>query len=515
VARERGPESYDVRTALREAAQRLAEAGCDQPRLEAEVLLAHALGVTRTYLLAHPERRLTPSELEDFQRLVARRREREPLAYIVGRREFYGLDLLVDRRVLVPRPETELVVDRVLEQARRRPIRTVWDVGTGSGAVALALAHHLPDARVVASDISAEALAVAAANRERLGLGGRVELVRADLLSAARGPLDAVVANLPYLSSEEYRAAMPEVSRYEPPLALDAGPTGLEVIARLLAQAAGLEPMPAVLLLEIGAGQGQAAMALANRFLPGHRIALHRDLAGWDRVLELEAVGEAAGRAPETAGPILPGDMASVALAAEALRRGEVVAFPTDTVYGVGAALFHEGAIRALYEIKGRPEAKAIPLLLADPADLGCVAASVPPLAERLIRRYWPGGLTLVVEARPELPEVLLAGGRTVAVRVPDHPIARALIRAVGVPLATTSANRSGEPEALTAAEVIGQLGRGVRWVLDGGRSPGGKPSTVVDLSTDPPVIRRVGAIPADELLPVLTGGEGAAPRER
>ncbi|MCL6429992.1 MAG: threonylcarbamoyl-AMP synthase [Anaerolineae bacterium] len=256
-------------------------------------------------------------------------------------------------------------------------------------------------------------------------------------------------------------------------------------------------------------------MALANRFFPAHRVALHRDLAGWDRVLEIQAAGEPPGRVGEAAALILPADVASVAFAAEALRRGEVVAFPTDTVYGVGAALFHERAIRALYEIKGRPEAKAIPLLLADPTGLERVAARVPPLAERLVQRFWPGGLTLVVEARPELPEVLLGGGRTVAVRVPDHPIARALIRAVGAPLATTSANRSGEPEALTAAEVIGQLGRGVRWVIDGGRSPGGKPSTVVDLSTDPPVIRRVGAIPADELLPVLMGAEGAPPRER
>ncbi|MDI7276332.1 MAG: peptide chain release factor N(5)-glutamine methyltransferase [Anaerolineae bacterium] len=507
--------TLDVRTALREGARALAEAGCDEPRLDAELLLAHALGVTRTHLLTHPEQRLTPAEEGAFRAAVARRQEREPLAYVVGKREFYGLDLVVDRRVLVPRPESELIVERLLAFAARRPITTVWDVGTGSGALALAVAHSLPGARVVASDVSAAALDVAAVNRDRLGLSRQVKLVRADLLAAAGGPIDAVVANLPYLSSEEYAQAMPEVSRFEPPVALDAGPTGLEAVARLLAQAAWLEPAPALLLIEIGAAQGPEAEALARRFFPAHSVALRKDLAGLDRVLEIEAGPVRPPGAAEGPGGVLPADPGSIAFAAEALRRGEVVAFPTDTVYGLGAALFRESAIRALYEIKGRPEVKAIPLLLADAADLGGVVAHVPPLAAGLVRRYWPGPLTLVMQAGPEVPQAVLAGGSTVAVRVPDHPVARALIRAVGAPLATTSANRSGAPEALTASEVVEQLGHGARWVIDGGRSPGGRPSTVVDLSVEPPAIRRPGAVPVEELLPLLKCGEEAPPRER
>lgn len=203
---------------------------------------------------------------------------------------------------------------------------------------------------------------------------------------------------------------------------------------------------------------------------------------------------------------LLPaGNPDSIALATEALRRGEIVAFPTDTVYGLGAAVFHEAAVQTLYEIKGRPEGKAIPLLLAGAGDLAQVVADIPPLAWPLIRRFWPGPLTLVLVARPEVPPVVRAGGHTVAVRVPDHPVARALIEAIGAPLATTSANRSGAAEALTAEEVVRQLGDGVRWVIDGGRSPGGVPSSVVDLTTDPPVIRRAGAIPEAVLRPLLS----------
>ena len=191
-------------------------------------------------------------------------------------------------------------------------------------------------------------------------------------------------------------------------------------------------------------------------------------------------------------------------MAAAALRAGEVVGFPTDTVYGIGAAVFHERAVQALYDIKGRPEGKAIPLLLADAADLPQVAACVPPGAERLIARYWPGALTVVVPARPEVPAVVRAGGATVAVRVPNDATARALIRAVGAPLATTSANISGQREAHTAREVLEQLGAGVRWVLDGGQSPGGVVSTVVDLTISPPVVRRRGAVAEEAVMALL-----------
>jgi release factor glutamine methyltransferase len=507
-----GTGARTVRAALAEGTRVLAAAGCDEPRLDAEVLLAGILGVSRAYLYAHPERSLMPEEVATWEERLARRCRREPLAYIAGHKEFYGLDFVVDPRVLVPRPETELIVERVLARAARQPIRTVWDVGTGSGALALTLARHLPGMRVVASDVSLGALQVAAVNRRRLGLEGRVHLVRSDLLRAARGLVDVVVANLPYLRSEEYREAMPEVSRYEPQLALNGGPTGLALVERLLAQARALDPPPTAMLLEIAAGQGPQVLALARECFRGRPVSLRRDLAGLDRVVEVEEAcrslpppDDRSGRGTEAETHVLPGDdLTCIALAAEVLRRGGAVAFPTDTVYGLGAAAFELEAVQALYEIKGRLEVKAIPLLLADAGDLAGVAATVPPVAARLARAFWPGPLTLVLEAGPRVPRAVLAGEHTVAVRLPDHPVARALIEAAGSPLATTSANRSGAPDAQTATEVVEQLGSALRWVVDGGRSPGGRPSTVVDVTVDPPAIRRLGPISEEALRPLL-----------
>ena len=501
----KGTRGLSVREALDEGAHELARAGCDEPRLDAEILLSHVLRIGRASLFAHPERRLAPEEEGAWLEALARRLGREPAAYILGRKEFYGLDFLVDPRVLVPRPETELLVERVVGLARQRLVQTLWDVGTGSGALALTLARHLPEARIVASDVSSEALEVAAINRRRLGLERRVQLVRADLLQAARGAIDVVVANLPYLRTDEYCEAMSEVSRHEPRLALDGGVTGLEIVARLLAQARALEPPPGVILLEIGARQGAQALALARAHFPERPLTLRRDLAGLDRVVEIQSDCGRGGEEGEGTHILPADDPQCIAVAAAALRRGEVVAFPTDTVYGLGAALFCEPAVQALYEIKGRPEMKAIPVLLASADDLAQVVAHVSPLAERLRREFWPGPLTLVLGARPDIPPVVRAGGQTVAVRVPDHPVAQALIRALGTPLAATSANRSAAPEALTAAEVVEQLGNKVRWVIDGGRSPGGRPSTVVDVTVSPPAIRRVGAISEETLQPYLS----------
>ncbi len=516
MAADCGPRALTVRAALQRGVERLAAAGIDEPRLDAELLLAHVLGAGRAELYAHPERCLAPEEEEAWQQALARREQREPLAYITGSRGFYGLELAVDRRVLVPRPETEMIVERVVAFAAVHPVQVVCDVGTGSGALALAIAQSLPGVRVVATDVSREALQVAAENRRRLGLEGRVELVESDLLAGVHGAVDVLVANLPYLRTEEYLGAMPEVSQYEPRLALDGGPDGLALLERLLAQAAALAPQPTLLLLEIGAEQGPEAVELARAHFTERPVALRRDLAGLDRVVEVAPPlvpsprgEEGEGRLPhldERADVtwVLPArDPAAIALAAEALQRGEVVALPTDTVYGLGAAVFHEAAVQALYEVKGRPEAKAIPLLLGDPGDVVAVAREVPPVAERLMARFWPGPLTLVLPARAEVPAVVRAGGPTVAVRVPDHTAARALIQAVGAPLAVTSANRSGAPDALATGEVLRQLGSRLHWLLDGGRSPGGRASTVVDVSVEPPAIRRHGPIP-DALIEAL-----------
>ena len=260
-----------VRDALDSAVIALTAAGVGTPQLDAEVLLAAAMGVDRAVLIADPLRGLSPEEAGAFRAFARRRTQREPVAYILGRKGFRRLELDVDSRVLIPRPETEHVVEAALdlpEGAR------VVDVGTGSGAIALALADERPDLRVVATDVSAEALVVARANAERLGLA--VEFVEADLLDGVEGPIDAVVSNPPYVRVGERLA--PELTRYEPGIALfGGGDDGLEIYRRLVPAVAGI-PFVA---FEIAGWQGEAVSAL----LEGYSIEVVRDLAGIDRVV--------------------------------------------------------------------------------------------------------------------------------------------------------------------------------------------------------------------------------------
>lgn len=198
------------------------------------------------------------------------------------------------------------------------------------------------------------------------------------------------------------------------------------------------------------------------------------------------------------------GDEESLQRALEMLMDGQVIALPTDTVYGVAAHPFVEGGVAGLYEVKGRPPDKAIPLLLSPSADLAGVAREIPPCAAGLIEAFWPGGLTIILPARAGLPTLLTAGGDTIALRAPDHPVPLRLSEVLGVPLAATSANLSGRPPALTAREVEAQLGGSIPLILDGGPAREGTPSTIVDLSCTPPRILRVGAISTWQIRRVL-----------
>lgn len=197
-------------------------------------------------------------------------------------------------------------------------------------------------------------------------------------------------------------------------------------------------------------------------------------------------------------------DNKALEYAVSLLKQGEVIAFPTDTVYGVGADGLNERAIEKLYVAKDRPRDKAIPFLLASAEDLTKVAREVPRAVRLLSGKFWPGALTLVVPAHPRVPRILTAQGDSVAVRVPNHDIARSLIRGLGVPLAATSANISSRPDPQTAAQVGEYLNGRIAFILDGGATPGNVPSTVLDLTTEPPIVRRVGAIAPEAIEAVL-----------
>jgi release factor glutamine methyltransferase len=279
------------------------------------------LGVSKSWLYAHPTRPLTEAEIDRFEVLVRRRMRHEPVAYLVGFKPFYGLDITVDPRVLIPRPETELLVERVLDYLRdgfppsmvsstaqgngatmkatfdepgaagQSP--RVADVGTGSGAIAVALAVNAPGVMVYATDLSEDALAVAAQNVWRYGVGEQVQLLPGPLVEAIPGPVDVIVANLPYVASPALLQLAPEVREYEPILALDGGPDGLDIITAFMeamAKPAGRGKLRAGgrVYLEIGADQGDSVRALAQAAFPDGWVDVQVDYSGMDRLLMVD-----------------------------------------------------------------------------------------------------------------------------------------------------------------------------------------------------------------------------------
>ncbi len=306
----------NIREALREGSRLLAAAGSDEAALEAELLLEHALGLDRVHFYQRLAEELTPQQAERFRALLDRRLAHEPTAYILGHREFFGLELEVTPAAIIPRPETETLVELVIAFARERfgeAAFTMADVGAGGGAIAVAVAHELPQAQVIAIDVSPEALALAERNARRQGVAGRIRFVQGDLLEPLRSPstrsppirigalrlrvsggVDVIAANLPYVRTADWKRLPPEIRDHEPRGGLDGGPDGLRLIERLVEQAclpAGrrrrhLKPGGA-LFVEIGDDQGQATSQLARGAFPGAAVEVKPDLAGLERVLVL------------------------------------------------------------------------------------------------------------------------------------------------------------------------------------------------------------------------------------
>jgi len=277
---------------LRLAERYLAEGGIERPRLEAEHLLAHVLGRSRLDLYLEFDRPLDEVELEPFRALLRKRRQRVPCQYLIGETEFYGLPFAMDERVLIPRPETEHLVEATLErlqglQAPGAPL--VYDVGTGSGCVAVAIAHEAPQCRVVASDASAAALEVARANAERNGVADKIAFLEGDLFEpyaqGGHGPADAIVSNPPYVSHDEWEGLPEEIRLFEPREALDGGPDGLAVIRRIVAEGVEWLRPGGWLLLEVGHTQAQAVRELMAATGALNKLETVRDYGGAERVV--------------------------------------------------------------------------------------------------------------------------------------------------------------------------------------------------------------------------------------
>jgi len=276
----------DARSALVHVRTRLRDAGVEEAHLEADVLVRHVLGLERVDLLARPETPLAPAQSAALEGLLARRLRREPLAYVLGSREFHGLDFRVTPAVMVPRPETETLVEEALGWVRERPTPiTVADVGAGSGCIFVTLAVRLRDVRFLATDASPAALAVAEENARRHGVAERVRLLFGHLLQPLPGPVDLIVANLPYIPRGRLDTLQPEVRDYEPREALDGGPDGTDLLRPLLHEAGAYLQPGGVLMLEIDEEQGAALAEEARSAFPSAAVRVLPDLAGRDRVL--------------------------------------------------------------------------------------------------------------------------------------------------------------------------------------------------------------------------------------
>ncbi|MBI5524407.1 MAG: peptide chain release factor N(5)-glutamine methyltransferase [Desulfarculus sp.] len=281
-------ETWTIGKLIPWAAQYLAKYQVAAPRLSGELMLAQVLGCTRVDLYLRHEQPLTPDELAGFKALLLRRRSQEPLAYILGRREFYGLDLLVGPGVLVPRPESEHLVEEALKRLEHQESPRLLDLCTGSGAVALACLSGHPGLKAVGVDISPQALDFARRNAARLGLEGRAQWLLGDLwepLAAAGGFFEVITANPPYVRDGEWAGLSPEVKDFEPRQALVAGPDGLEVIEQILVGARAFLRANGWLFLEMGQGQAAGAMKLARGVGIYQRLSTVKDLAGIERVL--------------------------------------------------------------------------------------------------------------------------------------------------------------------------------------------------------------------------------------
>jgi release factor glutamine methyltransferase len=274
-----------LKQALSRARDILAENSIEDAPLECELLLRHALNLSRTQLYLDLDHELHPKQEEAFWQLIKRRLDGEPTAYITGHREFYGLDFYVDRRVLIPRPESELLVETALGLAQNHPLSTIAEVGTGCGAIAISLALSLPEAKIYATDISAAALEVALVNCQKHGVVDRVHLLHGNMLDPLPEPVDLIIANLPYVKQSEL--ARMGSARFEPRLALDGGLDGTKRIHQLCRQVGGKLQPGGFLLLEIGQGQRRAVTAFLHTLFPTGKIEVVPDLSGIDRVVSL------------------------------------------------------------------------------------------------------------------------------------------------------------------------------------------------------------------------------------
>lgn len=492
--------------------------GDEHARLSAEWLLCAATDKNRTGLYMAFEDPMSQDELARMHEYVVRRGTGEPLQYITGRTSFRFIEVACEPGVLIPRPETELLVDIALEgldKAVAVKTKRVLEIGCGTGCVSCSIASERPGVEVVATDISPSAVALAAKNRDALGLGEAISLIECDLAAGVApelmGSFAVLVSNPPYIPANVMQVLPDEVAKFEPHLALAGGEDGLDVYRRLL-ELAPVALMPGGLFAcELHEDALEAASALAEAQGAWKSVEIRKDLTGRNRFLVAVLKGELpqAPKEPEPEGRIETCDQDRpspeiLADAAELLRSGGVVVMPTDSVYGIGCAATPSnlGYIR-IFDIKNRSLAQTLPLVMADAQDLQDLVLDMQPWVQRLADAFWPGAMTLIVKASPAVPREYCRADGTVALRVPDSNLVRSLAREVG-PIALTSANTHGMPAPATSDDIERRIADAADLTLVAGPTKAGVSSTIIDATGPEPRIVRQGPIDAEAIAAVL-----------
>jgi release factor glutamine methyltransferase len=271
-----------------DAIDRLTHADVDSPRISAEVILAHAISLTRSQLLARSDLKLNPDQLSRFQIDLDRLVKGEPLAYVVGHREFYDLDLITDQRALIPRPETECLVEKAIDLLKAHPHPLIADIGTGSGAIAVTLAKHLPSAMVIATDLSPDAIDLARSNARKHDVETRLDFRVGNLLQPLSDQVDLLAANLPYVNDKDWPYLARTIRGHEPQMAFTGGPDGLNLIRQLMQDAPRCIKPHGFILMEIGAYHGEEVSSIARQSFRQAKISIELDYAGLDRLAVIQ-----------------------------------------------------------------------------------------------------------------------------------------------------------------------------------------------------------------------------------
>lgn len=477
---------------VREQAALLREAGFDQADADARILLAHVLKVDRSALLTREE--VSDEDVDTFRELVETRRHGTPVQHITGTAPFRYTEVEVGPGVLIPRPESESMAGWAIEQLRARDSRVVVELCAGSGAISKAISTELDNTDVYANELDDDAYHFLVQN---LNWSPVVcaQGDMADAFPALDGTVDLVIANPPYISPADFDDLPADVREHDPKVALVAEDDGLAAIRVVVDSAARLLKRGGILVCEHGETQADAVAQILADQGEFTDVVDHLDLT--DRPRFVSAVRGADLPTWQTFDALRERDEA-IQAALSAVRAGECIVLPTDTVYGIGADASSADAVQRLLDAKQRGRDMPPPVLIAEPAMLGALAAEVPHAAQALADACWPGALTLILKAQNGLRMDLGDTDGTIAVRVPDHDFARALLRRTG-PLAVSSANVSGEPASTRVFDAITMLGNSVSVYLDAGATPGGVASTIVDFvgRADGRIVRQ-GAITAD-----------------